>query len=191
MKRKNGGFSLIELIVVIAIMAILASVVAISVGTLGVNDARTGASNINAAVSRIRTLCMGRQSEVYLVLEKDAETDKIMGLFYENDTLIDTRELCSPRVLVTCNSQRIDSASDVDGRTISFDRETGALKLPEGSYAASNPPYCLIRVVGSGSENGSDSVYAVQIYCETGSHSVLSPQKTEAASEDTSGGGGQ
>lgn len=166
--KQNKGFSLIELIVVIAIIAVLASVAALSVGSLAANDARSGAANINAAVSRVRTMCMGRQGEVKLVLEKDADTGKIMGHFYENGVIIDTRELCSSRVTVSCNSSPIATAPQ-PLRTISFKRATGELDLPAGNYDLGNPPYCLIKVFGPG-----NNYYAVQIYRDTGSHSVLS-----------------
>ena len=59
-KNKNSGFSLVELIIVIAIMAMLVGVMATSVGTL-TGKGQKCADEIVTTIERTRVLTLGKE----------------------------------------------------------------------------------------------------------------------------------
>lgn len=68
-KSNNGGFSLVELIIVIAIMAILVGVMAISASSLTGRKVKKCADEIVSTIERTRVLTLGKeQNDVECVL---------------------------------------------------------------------------------------------------------------------------
>lgn len=65
-KKKQPGFSLMELIIVIAIMAIMASGVALSIGLLRSSDAKKLASEINSSLTTLRSENMAKSDLSYM-----------------------------------------------------------------------------------------------------------------------------
>jgi len=67
--NKNGGFSLVELIIVVAIMAIVVGVIGLSVGTLTGRKIAKCADEIVSTLERARVLTLGKeQNQVEFVL---------------------------------------------------------------------------------------------------------------------------
>ena len=73
--NKNGGFSLVELIIVVAIMAIVVGVIGLSVGTLTGRKTAKCADEIVSTLERARVLTLGKeQNQVEFVLLQNSST---------------------------------------------------------------------------------------------------------------------
>lgn len=71
-KFNNSGFTLIELIVVIAIMAALVGMSSIGIGLAFSQDANRCATTLNDALTEARMYTMSKQGEYSLVISKDS-----------------------------------------------------------------------------------------------------------------------
>lgn len=88
--NKNSGFSLVELIIVIAIMAIVVTVAGLSVGTLTGRRVRKCADEIVSTIERARVLTLGKeQNNVECVISYDSTDKEYHAMVYQviNGTL--------------------------------------------------------------------------------------------------------
>lgn len=76
MNRKNGGYSLVEVVIVIAIMAILTGGLFFSVNLVFGANAKTCANDIRAAIAQNKVNAMGK-SEAKVIIERDASNNCI------------------------------------------------------------------------------------------------------------------
>ena len=82
--NKNSGFSLVELIIVIAIMAIVVTVAGLSVGTLTVRRVRKCADEIVSTIERARVLTLGKeQNNVECVISYDSTDKEYHAMVYQ------------------------------------------------------------------------------------------------------------
>lgn len=140
--KENGGFSLVELIIVIAIISVLITTAVLSVSLVFSANAKTCANDIQRAVADCKVTTMGK-SRAWLVIyrgsdgqlygrmhameQKDGEA---VGTYEEK--LSDPEKLGGKRVSVTYT----DAAGIVTelpegesgGLTIEFDRSSGSFK---------------------------------------------------------------
>ena len=65
-RKKQPGFSLVELIIVIAIMALMASGVAVSIGLLRSSDTKKLANEINSSLTTLRSDNMAKSELSYM-----------------------------------------------------------------------------------------------------------------------------
>lgn len=79
-KAWESGFTLVELIITIAIMAILSTVVVVGFGTIGQANARKTAQKIDGKISTLQTSSMTKAGQPYLYIYKDSSGYK--GLIY-------------------------------------------------------------------------------------------------------------
>lgn len=81
--RENKGFSLIEAIVVMAIMALLTGMVTYSFGLVTGQEARQCANNLSAAMDKAKSYALSKSgsSDAYLEILRDAD-QSIMVRFY-------------------------------------------------------------------------------------------------------------
>ena len=78
----NSGYSLVELIIVIAIMAVLIGTVFYSITMIFGANAKTCANNIQRAIADCKVTTMGKK-EAYMELYRDAEGNVcIPGFMY-------------------------------------------------------------------------------------------------------------
>ena len=70
--RTNGGYSLIELLVVVAIMSVLLGVTSLSVSLAFSKDAARCASRLNDAITETRTLAMTKEWDYALKIYKNS-----------------------------------------------------------------------------------------------------------------------
>ena len=90
--NKNGGFSLVELIIVIAIMAIVVGVIGLSVGTLTGRKTAKCADEIVSTLERARVLTLGKeQNQVEFVLLQNSSTGEYRAQIYQGGTIVSDR----------------------------------------------------------------------------------------------------
>lgn len=162
-KKNNGGFSLVELIVVIAISVILIGAATISIRSVMGVEVKQCARNIESIINKTRVTTMGKDSAV-LEIYKDASD----GAYYYkttittiNGTVSDTGKIGKSRIDVYYSMN-----DDYSGKTqlnvsdsieLQFDRSSGAQK-PDA-----NGKYCSRIWV---QKNSTEKV--ITIYKETG-----------------------
>ena len=89
-KSNNGGLSLVELIIVIAIMAILVGVMAISASSLTGRKVKKCADEIVSTIERTRVLTLGKeQNDVECVLTYEGK--EYHAKIYQKGTLVSDR----------------------------------------------------------------------------------------------------
>lgn len=128
-KDKQPGFSLMELIIVIAIMAVLASGIALSIGLLRSSDAKKLAGEINSSFTTLRSDNMAKSELSYMHI-----------YYYENDYYIQMSK--DPTPLEDGSGRNIGSGSV----TVSF---KGKSDISLGSGLTSVLTFCINKKDGS------------------------------------------
>ena len=171
MKRDNHGFTLVELLVVVAIIGILSAVIVGSIATAKSADSLAAANRLNAFVSRTRMGCMGRQAQVCMTLTLDSN-DCLVASYYENVTSIsELKNSSTPFYTETIGGSGVSLQYTINSTTsylggagvaqviLQFDRNTGALTFPTGGDI-------VFTLTGGGRS------HTVTLYADTGSHKV-------------------
>lgn len=144
MKNNNKGYSLVELIVTMAIMAVLTSMLFIGLGILPRNAAKSCAEGLKTVVGQTRIMTMGK-SETILEIFQDAD-----GVYYTRqhvDGVADTAAEECGKSYVTIYYHMEDPAVNADTVTIAdcveltsanplylgFNRGNGKMTAVEGT----------------------------------------------------------
>ena len=178
--KDNKGLSLIELIVVIAIMAVMGGFIFISFGLLTGQDARECASNLSTALDKEKNYALTRSGETDCFVEIKHEAD---GYFadYQVPTKaiqpdcptffsIEKENIGHPTVNVACyyddgggSPTFVGSLNDGDVLQITYNRVTGAIeeiKLNDEAKTIN-----LIKI-----DKGRE--YEIVLYTATGKHTL-------------------
>lgn len=159
MKNDRRGFTLVELMVVVAIMGILTGVMSLSVSTVSSARTKRCASEIDAYISMCKVNAMSRAADVKIVLYKDSDGN-ICGNYYEGDAVKSSEVFSDARVGVSYTVGADSKELDTAGLTLSFDRSSGAFKPQSGGT------YCTAISVTAG------RTYTITLVPATGNHYV-------------------
>lgn len=174
MKQDNKGFSLMELLVAVAIMAVLGTLLVISMGIIPRTAARSCANGLKTAIGQTRIMTMGKKETVF-VLKRDADGKYYTAEKIDNGSgnLVEGEpELCGKsNVLVSYHleSTGVDPFTDLgnykalekgDSMTLSFDRGSG--KLIQGGAPGESTLCDAIKIEGGG------KTCLIRIYTATG-----------------------
>ena len=161
--KNNKGFTLVELIVVIALMAIIAGVSSYTISTVSNQELKDFANNYDAMLSQcqIETMSGMRNPVLEIAVNRDGE---YRATLYSTTTRNDgstVREVVKSQYLgedyLVCKYDETTLAR-TDTLTVQFDRSTGEITTNKG--------FKTISV-----SNGRGT-YKVQLVPETGFHKV-------------------
>ena len=164
MKRNNRGFSLVELIVVVAILGACVGLITASISTVSSSQARKCAASLDAALSRCRVAAMSRAGTVSMTVSVDGDgVVTVKQLEKNGETVTETASdaVGSSRCAVSyqVKGEAAATALDAAGFTLSFDRDTGAFDF-------TGTPITSITVSGGG------RTYVITLDALTGAHQL-------------------
>lgn len=137
MKKNNKGFSLVELIVVLAIMAVLTGSVVTYIGTYGSTKVKNCMREIENHMSETKVCAMSKTSAYMIIYANNT------GVYVTSvqGSLKETDKVGEKGLKVTYASQRSRNSYTAVGETettglkIEYDRASGALKKnADGKY---------------------------------------------------------
>lgn len=164
--KNSRGFSLVELIVVTAIIAVCCGIITASISSVASSQARKCAQETNALLSKCRIRAMSLSADVYLKLYCDSNGNMIAD-YLENNVVVSREQLGNSRshaAYVTDTQHDLNASQPL---CLSFKRETGALKtlLPDGTTEAGRQ--CTeILFFGGG------RTYVIRLVPATGTHTL-------------------
>ena len=162
-QKNNKGFSLTELIVVIAVMGVIMIGGMITTGLLYSASAKEASSKLNSALNKTRTECMSKSSASILVEEKS--DSKYYVTYNIGGTDQDPILIGDSRVVISYKDSKGDTKT-ISGNnklSISFERETGAFK----SISTTETLYCKEIYIEAGHKT-----YTIQCERLTGKTTV-------------------
>jgi len=140
MKKDNKGFSLVELIIVVAIMAVLTGFIFFSFSLLTGQEARQCAVNLSTALDKEKNYALTRSGTADCYLEITKETDGYYAAYYApknalvdgtgsgDFVLLDKEKIGKQRVSISCEINGSTVVLTGSPLRITYNRITGAFK---------------------------------------------------------------
>lgn len=166
--NKNKGYSLIELVVVIAIMAILVGVFAISVSSLSGRKVNKCADEIVSTLERARVLTLGKeQNQVEFRLYYESTAKEYRAQIYQGGTLVSDRVVGKEPIEIKVVFEGDTTKYDLKAQTIKgtapyvttgvgaeglflvFNRSSGAFE-PGTNTVGDTKDYCSKIIISGG-----------------------------------------
>lgn len=174
-KKNNAGYSLIELVIVIAIIALIISTVFYSVVMVFGANAKSCANNIQRAIGDCKVTTMGK-SAAYMELYRDTDQNVYTKMYIWDSSSADYKEAEPQKVgtgrvyvgYVPDGGTETELLAGGDKIQIRFDRASGGF----AEDAVSGDIYTMIRVQ-AGSKN-----YEITLTKLTGKSEVTLVQPT-------------
>lgn len=174
MKNKNSGFSLVELVVVIAVMVIIAGVGAAWIGNISGYRARECAGKVASSLNGSKVKALSKQQntgDAYWELKKDSSDGKYYVTTYYPDYSGGSITFVEETSKVGRTSNLKITYTDANGNheidasnplKLCYDRSTGALY--EGAYGSVDKTKNISNItVSNGHKN-----YKIEIVAKTG-----------------------
>lgn len=167
----NGGYTLLELIIVVAIIGIGIGVFISSISGIYSSDVKKCASELDSVLARCRISSMSRTGNVYLEICRTG--DGVCVKYYEGDSAAPAQQDVIGKTRVDVTYTNGDDSSSIDSGSIfvKFDRSTGALRY----IGSERPEADSFSVFANGAQvilncscNG--SVRSVTVVASTGAH---------------------
>ncbi len=152
-RKNNMGFSLVELLVVLAIMAVMIGSAGIGISLASSRDAQKSAKTIDNALAMSRLCAMSREGEFVLKIDLPNHKLEVMG---------EGEEALPGKVDIS-----VQGISTVNELQIKFDKSTGKVSqiLTDGIPYADG----VLKIT---SENPNGKVATVVLVTNTGKHFV-------------------
>ena len=163
MLTDKKGFTLVELIVVIAIIGIVAGLIGVSTSSVSSARARQCSESIDTLISKCRIDCLSRAGEFKLIISIDGDGN-VVANYYKNGTLVKTDTFSGKGFAVKYTKNLLGAETEValEGNplTLSFDRGTGSQK-----YQSDGTCYTSISFISS-------HTFKIELVPSTGSHKL-------------------
>ena len=179
--NKNGGFSLVELIVVIAIMAVLTGIASMSLASVMGVSVKQCARDIQSAANQTRVSTLGKDEVIMTITKgnkaKSSEayyctivTKDGLGKTTENEEKIGKSNLGITYVLCDSKGNKTSDITldDTHSLTIKFNRGTGAMAPCMKSDGSSGGDYYCMQIKVK--KNSTEKI--ISFYPETGKVSL-------------------
>ena len=183
--KNNTGFSLVELIVVIAIMAMLIGVIALGYSSIAGTDAKECASDLNTYLAETKTGTLGKDyQELRIFADVTTNEKKAEFVIYQYQAdpahpgevllemakeVIRTEVVGKSSVEITCTfSDGSEIPIDSTGKsvTLAFNRASGAF-VPAKINDVQTTLECVLITIRKGSR-----VYSIELITKTGKHRI-------------------
>jgi len=173
--RNNKGFSYVEMLVVIGIMAVMTGFLAITIGTANRNNVRRAKESIEAKFNEARISAMSKGTEKgYLIIARyKGSIYTYVGEMVNPDTVaFYTAEDISKRGTKLCSSQLVIQVGDIEMNSavgdlvyVKFKQSTGGVAAYSGSDPTPElPPQFTISVANQ----KNTMVSSFKVYKSTG-----------------------
>lgn len=83
--KKNAGFSLVEIIVVIAIMAVLVGMTSVGISLMFSRDAEKCATEIEGGLDKLRAYSMSKKGKWYMEIKQEVSDNNIYMTIYRDE----------------------------------------------------------------------------------------------------------
>lgn len=161
--KKNQGISLVEIVVMVAIIGILLAIVIPSFNSLYGNEAQKGTENLTASLDFTRNQAMDKLVGQMRLYQDEKNNTYVEISYYDGKTMFteDPQIICDRKAKVTYKTEDSSGWQELDntGIIITFDRVSGAFRPIQEQSAtvsselnvsfADSADYCEeLRVVG-------------------------------------------
>ncbi len=162
--KKNAGFSLVEVVVVIAIMGILVGMSALGISMMFSRDAEKCATEIEAGLDKLRSYTMAKKGSWYMEIAKP-DNDYILTIYRNTGSGDTAYEQTNLGNRVTLYS----GSTEISGVRIQYNKVTGGVaKVDMDNTGTWAEPSDIVRIrVDSNRTDRSKTVNIVRL---TGRH---------------------
>lgn len=161
----NQGFSLIELVIAIAILAIMCVGGMSAMGYLSMANSSKCVSRLDSSFTQLKSRNAAEANAVYLHLYRYKSTYYVQfnnqSSFTPDDTNYkDGEEIANSRLTISYQEGNAPAASVTIGNG---DCKTFSIRKKDGSFTGTAEPTCVISVIGQ-------STYKLTLVTNTGKH---------------------
>ncbi|MEG1633684.1 MAG: prepilin-type N-terminal cleavage/methylation domain-containing protein [Oscillospiraceae bacterium] len=162
-KKNNRGYTLVELMVVVAIIGVCVGLASLSISTVSSAQAKKTASSIDASISKCKIYALSRAQKVYI--ELSALNGETHVKLFEKDILVSDDVVGGERAPVSYTVNGTDTPiSGTNTLKISFSRDTGAFDFSGNTFSPDN--CSSIKIAGGGRS------YVITLVPSTGAHTL-------------------